>query len=174
LVQIAEETKRLGIPLVFLLLKDNPLESYHLKEGIKSLEAGNLAESSKMAIAHLTVAIESNNVFSDLSRLYLAKAYRSQGNEAKAAEVAISRSPYRSLQGGRPVRLDTVYNDIMRQVASDHGVELVDATKVLEEHPYDYIDFCHFNADGHRRVGELLSSRISRILEVHNTRTAQL
>ena len=61
----------------------------------------------------------------------------------------------------------------MRQVASDHAVELVDAAKVLDEHPYDYIDLCHFNVDGHRRVGELLASRISQILSGRKTSTSQ-
>jgi lysophospholipase L1-like esterase len=168
LSHIAEETKRLGIPLLFLLLHDNPIESYHLKEGIE-----NLTRSDKMAIAHLTVAVEARNTCSDLARIYLAKAYQAQGNTEKAAEVVISRSPFRSLHGGYPIRLDTVYEDIMRQVASDHAVELVDAAKVLDEHPYDYIDLPHFNVDGHRRVGELLASRISQILSGSKTNTSQ-
>jgi lysophospholipase L1-like esterase len=161
LCQVAEQTKRLGIPLLFLLLKDNPLESYHLKEGIE-----NLTRSDEMAIAHLTVAVNARNAFSDLARIYLAKVYQAKGNTKKAAEVVISRPFVRSLHGEHPVRLDTVYNDIMRQVASDYTVELVEAAKVLDAHPYDYIDACHFNVDGHRRVGELLASRISHILSV--------
>jgi lysophospholipase L1-like esterase len=161
LCQIAEETKRLGIPLLFLLLKDNPLESYHLKEGIE-----NLTRSDEMAIAHLTVAVNARNAFSDLARISLAKVYQARGNTEKAAEIAISRPFVRTLHGEHPVRLDTVYNDIMRQVASDYTVELVDAAKVLDEHPYDYIDACHFNVDGHHRVGELLASRISQIFSV--------
>lgn len=164
---IAEETKRLGIPLVFLQLKDNPLESYHLKEGIKSLEGVEATRSDTMAIAHLAVAVESTNMFSDLARLHLAKAYRAQGNGVKAEKALSSSVPFRSLQGGRPIRLDTAYNDIMRQVARDYGVELVDAATVLDEQPEDYIDFCHFNEDGHRRVGALLASRISPLLPVH-------
>jgi lysophospholipase L1-like esterase len=158
LSHIAEKTKRLGIPLIFLLLKDNPIESHYLKEGIEKLK-----RSDKMAIEDLIVAV-GGYMFSDLARIYLAKAYQAQGITEKAAEVVISRSPFRSLHGGHPVRLDTVYNDIMRQVASDYAVELVDGAKVLDEHPYVYIDFCHFNVEGHRRVGELLASRISQIL----------
>ena len=165
---IAEETKHLGIPLLLLLLHDNPIESYHLKEGIE-----NLTRSDKMAIAQLTVAVEARNTCSDLARIYLAKAYQAQGNTEKAAEVVISRPPWRGLHGGYPIRLDTVYTDIMRQVASDHGVEVVDAAKVLDEHPYDYIDLCHFNVDGHRRVGELLASRIAQILLSSKTSTSQ-
>ena len=169
LSHIAEETKRLGIPLLFLLLHDNPIESYHLKEGIE-----NLTRSDKMAIAHLRVAVEARNTCSDLARIYLAKAYQAQGNPEKAAEVVISpRFPLKGLHGGYPIRLDTVYNDIMRQVASDQAVEVVDAAKVLDEHPYDYIDLAHFNVDGHRRVGELLASRISQILSGSKMRTPQ-
>ncbi len=167
LSQIAEEAKRLDIPVLFLLLKDNPLESYHLKEGIKSLEGVAGTKSEAMAIVHLAVAVETTNMFTDLARLYLAKAYQAQGNEAKAGKALISPFPFRSLQGGRPIRLDTTYNDIMRQVASTYGAELVDATKMQDEHPDAYIDFCHFNEEGHRRVAELLASRISHLLSAH-------
>ena len=174
LSQIAEGAKRLGIPLMFLLLKDNPLESYHLKEGIKNLEGVAGAKSESMAIAHLAVAAESTNMFTDLARLYLAKAYQAQDNEAKARNALVSPVPFRSLQGGRPIRLDTSYNDIMRQVASTYGAELVDATNMQDEHPDAYIDFCHFNEDGHRRVAELLASRISHVLSVHTQQAGKV
>lgn len=167
LSQIAEEAKRSGIPLMFLLLKDNPLESYHLNEGIKSLEGAVGIQSESMAIAHLAVAAESTNMFTDLARLYLAKAYQVQGNKEKASAALVSPLPFRSLQGGRPILLDRTYNDIMRQVAGVYGVELVDATVMQDEYPDAYIDFCHFNEDGHRRVAELLAGRIAHFLAVH-------
>ena len=167
LSKIAEEAKRSGIPLMFLLLKDNPLESYHLNEGIKSLEGAVGIQSESMAIAHLAVAAESTNMFTDLARLYLAKAYQAQGNEGKARTALVSPLPFKSLQGGRPIRLDTTYNDIMRQVAGVYGVELVDATKIQDAYPDAYIDFCHFNEDGHRRVAELLAGRIAHFLTIH-------
>jgi lysophospholipase L1-like esterase len=156
---IAEKTKRLGIPLIFLLLKDNPSESRYLKEGIEKLK-----RADNRAVEDLIVAVRAHSMFSDLARIYLAKAYRAQGNTEKAAEVAISPFPFRSLHGGYPVRSDTVYNDIMRQVASDYAVELVDGASVLDQHPLVYSDFCHFDVDGHRMVGELLARRISQIL----------
>src|SRR5262249_41679262 len=99
LCQIAEQTKRLGIPLIFLLLKDNPLESYHLKEGI-----ADLTRSDEMAIPHLTVAANELNAFSDLARIYLAKAYQAQGNTAKAAAVVVSRPFVKTLHGEHPIR----------------------------------------------------------------------
>jgi len=65
------------------------------------------------------------------------------------------------LHGGAPVRLDSAYNDIMREVAMEHGAELVDAAAAL--HFSDYDDFCHFNENGHRKIAELLAERLSRI-----------
>ncbi len=159
LSHIAKEAQRLGIPLIFLALKDNPIESHYLNEGVASLSI-----SAEQAAAYLNVAVESRNTFSDLARIYLAKAYQAQGNPERAAQAVISSRPIRSVHGGLPVRLDAAYNDIMRQVARDHAVALVDATEVLDQNPSDFIDFCHFNADGHRRVGQLLAGRISEIL----------
>lgn len=158
LTHIAEESGRLGIPLLFVLLRDNPIESYHLKQGIE-----NMATSPDMAISHLEVASESSNMFSDLARIYLAKAYEARGDTKKANEVVITQKLNRETSGGSPIRLDTTYHDIMRQVALDHEVEVADAGKVLDEHPSDYIDASHFDADGHRRVGQLLASAISRL-----------
>lgn len=156
LTDMAEQTRRAGIPLVFLLLKDNPIESQHLTEGI-----AQLTTSADRAVAHLKTAMTSNAAFADLARLYLKQTYEAQGNSATAATVVVSRAPIMSLHGGGPVRLDTTYNEIMRQVAHEHGVELVDAGGLLDEHPGDYIDNCHFNVDGHQRVGELLAGRIA-------------
>jgi lysophospholipase L1-like esterase len=74
--------------------------------------------------------------------------------------VRQARSNYDSFRGGQLVRLDTEYNDIMRDVARETGSELVEGADVLEQEPLDFIDNCHFNTDGHRRLGELLARRI--------------
>jgi len=162
LSQIAAETKRLGIPVLFVLLRDDPLLSDHLKRGIASLAERDY----DMAIAYLNATVRSDTMFSEVARLYLAKAYEAKGDKAKAAEAAVSRSVYRSFSGGTLIRLDTDYNDIMREVAAGSHVALLDGAKVLEEQPSAFIDFCHFNADGHRRLGEALAVRISEILAI--------
>jgi lysophospholipase L1-like esterase len=108
-------------------------------------------------------------MFSDLARVYLAQAHEAKGDKAKAADVVISREFYRSFSGGTPIRLDTVYNDIMRQVAAQHHVTLVDGAGALNAQPSVFIDYCHFNEDGHRRIGELLADRVSVMLGVQQT-----
>jgi hypothetical protein len=108
-----------------------------------------------------------------LGRIYLKKAYQMHDRTDEAARAATSFTPFRSLHGGRVIRLDTEYNEIMRYVARQYAVELVDAGKLLNEHPHVYVDGCHFNAAGHRMVGELLATRISAILLAKNTRLSR-
>ena len=58
------------IPLIFLKLNDNPVDTAFLRQGIAQLEAGELED----AIDTLTVAVSLRNDYSDLARLYLAQA----------------------------------------------------------------------------------------------------
>ncbi len=104
-------------------------------------------------------------MFSELARLYLARTYEAKGDKAHATDAAVTRSIYRSFSGGTLIRLDSDYNEIMRQVATENNVSILDGAAVLEEHPSVFIDFCHFNADGHHLLGERLAARISAILE---------
>src|SRR5215813_539175 len=69
LEEIAKETRKDDIPLVFILLKDNPLQTELLDQGIERLSGHDYAA----AISALKAAVESENMFSDLARLYLAK-----------------------------------------------------------------------------------------------------
>jgi len=160
LSEIAADAKRLGIPVLFVLLRDDPLLSEHLKKGVGRFEKGDY----DAAIAYLDSALWSHPMFRDLARVYLAKVYEAQGEDSKAAKAATTSSIYRSFTGGTLVRLDTDYNEIMREVAADNGVAVVDGAAVLEERPSVFVDFCHFNPNGHRRLAELLAGRISDLL----------
>ena len=160
LSEIATETKRVGVPLLFVLLRDDPLLSEHLKKGVARFEAGDYDAAS----AYLNSALWSHPMFRDLARVYLAKVYQAQGEDSKAQKVAATPSMYRSFSGGTLIRLDTEYNEIMRQVAADNAVSVLDGAAVLEERPSVFVDFCHFNPDGHRRLAELLAARISNLL----------
>src|SRR5690349_18757124 len=76
---IAEEAKRQNIRVMFMLLKDNPLKTDHLRKGIEAFRTSNY----DMAFGYLNGVVEqsrhesifSRNAFSDLARLYLAKVY---------------------------------------------------------------------------------------------------
>ena len=80
------------------------------------------------------------------------------------AENMLTVIPTRSLHGGSPVYLDTDYNRIMKNVATEYAIEVVDAGHVLDENPSDYTDFCHFNANAHRKIAHLLRDRLAAIL----------
>lgn len=161
LAAIARQTSREGIPLVFILLRDNPLSSGYLNRGIDRLAKGDYAA----AIEYFNALVRTNSMHSDLGRIYLARAYRATGRNHEAEEVlrAGERSIY--LLGGRPVRLDSDYNALMREVAEQYKADVVDAASVLDRDPYDYIDFCHFDSVGHRKVAELVAVELARTLK---------
>jgi hypothetical protein len=89
--------------------------------------------------------------------------YRSTGKPDAADRVATA-VPYWSLHGGRPIVLDTIYNDAMREVATEYHVEIVDARAVLEGYPGVFIDNAHFDARGHKIVADLLVGPIENLL----------
>ncbi|OGI62659.1 MAG: hypothetical protein A2W18_02790 [Candidatus Muproteobacteria bacterium RBG_16_60_9] len=168
LAAIAAATRRLGIPLIFLSLRDNPLDTGALRKGIASSARGD----HEAAIEYLTTTIRARSWFAYLARIHLVGEYRARGDSAKAEEILLTRDTPPMFGDGRSIRLDSTYNDIMRDVARDSGAELVDGAVVLDQDPFVYIDFCHFNAIGHQRIGELLARRIERLLAVHKTSAA--
>jgi lysophospholipase L1-like esterase len=157
LTYIARRSKELGVPVMFILLRDNPLQTDHLRRGIASLRERDY----ETAVAYLNSAVRSGQMFSDLARIYLAQAFEAEGDPTQAARAAKTSIESRSVTGGKVVRMDTDYNEIMRAVATENHVELIDGASVLEAHPAVFIDFCHFDAHGHSLLGELLARRIA-------------
>ena len=84
------------------------------------------------------------------------------GKNSEAAAVLRGGERVVYLLDGLPIRLDWDYNTIMRQVAGQYNVDLVDAASVLEKDPYVFIDFCHFDSAGHRKVAELLAADLAK------------
>jgi lysophospholipase L1-like esterase len=160
LAGIAELAHRAGVPLVFVALNDNPLQSDHLNRGIAALER----KDQDAALAYLTSASASHRMFSNLARIYLAQVLTARGDVAKAKSALAGGELYRSFSGGTVIRRDRVYNDIMRQVARATGVIVVEAGAALDKRPSVYTDFCHFNAEGHRIVADLLAPRVAAAL----------
>jgi hypothetical protein len=158
--EIAATARALRVPVVFLVLRDSPLEVASIRAGVKALHQGEF----EAAIAHLQQAVQGPQMLSMLGRIYLSQALAAKGDKARAAQVLKTRSNYDSFRGGQLVRLDTEYNDIMRDVARETSSALVDGAELLEREPLDFIDICHFNTNGHRRLGEHLAGRIGAIL----------
>jgi lysophospholipase L1-like esterase len=103
-------------------------------------------------------------MFSNLARVYLAQALTARGDVARAKSTLAGGELYRSFSGGTVVRRDRVYNEIMRQVARATGAIVVEAGAALDKRPSVYVDFCHFNAEGHRIVADLLAPRVAAAL----------
>jgi lysophospholipase L1-like esterase len=66
---------------------------------------------------------------------------------------------------GQLAYVDREYNDIMREVAAQYDIPVVDAASALETDPFVFIDFCHFNTDGHRKVAEVLAPALGELLQ---------
>jgi hypothetical protein len=145
------------VPVMFVVLRDSPLQVGPLRAGVENVRRGNF----NAAIAQLEQALQGPPMFSTLARIYLAEALAAKGDKKGTAQMLRTRSRYDSFRGGHLVRLDTEYNDIMREVARETGSEVVEGADVLEQEPMDFLDNCHFNVDGHRRLGELLAKRIA-------------
>jgi len=159
LVRMVELARTRNMDVVLLLLKDNPIQTNYLRKGIESLNRSQF----ETATEYLKITNNSELWFSTLSRIYLARIYSMQGR-TEEAENLLTVIPTRSLHGGSPVHLDTDYNQIMKDVAKEHTVEVVDAGHVLDENPSDYTDFCHFNSNAHRKIARLLRDRLTAIL----------
>jgi lysophospholipase L1-like esterase len=160
LTAIAEDAHRAGIPLVFVALNDNPLQSDHLNRGIAALKRSD----QDAALAYLTSASVSHRMFSNLARIYLAQVLTARGDAARAKSTLANGELYRSFSGGTVIRRDSAYNDIMRQVARATGAIVIEAGAALDKRPSVYIDYCHFNAEGHRIVADLLAPRVTAVL----------
>ena len=72
---------------------------------------------------------------------------------------------FSSLVGGYPIALDTDYHAVMRDVASEHGIPVVDAASELNKHPDVFWDYCHFDEKGHEIAGRMVAEAIKAHLQ---------
>ena len=93
-----------------------------------------------------------------------AVAELSRRHNIRLVFVLFNDSPLVTDDRERGMHRDRVYNDLMRQVAAEYAVPLVDAGHLLDRDPSVYIDFAHFDARGHEMVAGLLKDVISDLL----------
>ena len=158
LTKMVQWAKQHGAAVAFILLGDNPNQTMQLRDGLKSLDEGNLDQ----AITSLNQAKDDHDDqwFSALARLYLSKAYKQKGQNDKAQEVLSMDNAIAGVTGGYPVILDTEYQQIVKEIAAEHGIPIVDAVRELNKTPDVYWDFCHFDERGHATVGRLVADAI--------------
>ena len=157
LTEIALWAKQHGIPVVFILLHDNPNDTYSLRQGIKYLAE----KDYELAIKYLLFAKDRpNSWFVGLARLYLSKAYTEIGMKHEAEQALILKNAPVTFHGGYPIALDSEYNRIMRDVAEQFGAQVLDAGSELDKMPGVYIDAGHLDGEGHAIVGRFVADVI--------------
>jgi len=161
LERIARFCQERHVPLVFVVFQDNPTHSEHLRAGIAHLNN----ERYEQAETELRVAVTMDNWFSDLARKYLAVVLEHRGASEEAASVATLSFPAsRMTHGGKPIRLDTEYNEIVRAVAREYGTTVVEAGQVLARDASLYLDLAHPDERGHRLIAKLLNHALDGLL----------
>ena len=161
LERIARFCQERHVPLVFVAFQDNPAHSEHLRAGIAHLNAGRQAQAE----AELRIAVNMDNWFSDLARKYLAVVLEQRGASEEATITASLTLPaWKLTHGGRPLRLDSEYNDIVRAVARRHGAVVVEVGQVLARDASLYLDLAHPDERGHRIVATLVNNALDSLL----------
>ena len=155
LTRIADVSNEKKIPMIFLLLKDNPANTEHLTKGIELLNNSEYQE----AIREFRIC-RGQMIHSVIARRYLYEAYEKLGFPEKAEESLFLKDIWLGAHGGFPVYPDFLYNEIMIAVARERNIELVDAGSLLNQDPGVYIDGVHFYPEGHAKVGHLIFDSI--------------
>jgi lysophospholipase L1-like esterase len=158
LAKMADIARDHKIPLIFLLLSDNPLHTEHLNRGLEFSEKAQY----EMAAREFMIGARTNNWHSDLAKKHLARVYEKQNAFADAKEIARIKPREPSVHGGFPLYRDAEYHEIMSSVAREYGVPLVDAGHALE--PSVYLDHCHPDDRGHKVIATLLYAAISDVM----------
>ena len=170
LEKIARLCKEHNVPLVFIVLQDNPAHTKHLRDGLSHLTNGRYETAEQ----ELRIAVNLDNWFSDLARKYLANLLEQRGafEEARAI-AAITLPTWQYTHGGRPLYLDTEYNEIMRTVGKEYAAAVVEAGASLARDPSMYLDLCHPDERGHRVIARLIAQAFDTLPVVPYIATAR-
>jgi GDSL-like Lipase/Acylhydrolase family len=152
---IAEYGRAHGIPVIFLLLKDNPYYTSQIWRGIKNREAGEYDLAARAFTIGLT-----NRASGALARKHLALTYAELGALEKADHVGRLERQSEPFDGFSPIYLDREYNEIMLAVGKEFGIEVVDARPMLDADPKVFLDICHPDEVGHARIAALMLAAI--------------
>lgn len=151
LTRIVQTARGRNIPLVFIMTGDNPDWMLPIREALARGKAGD----AKAEIGLLQQAVQARNALTPLARLELARVLEAAGNAEAARDVRTDPYPFNSVLGGYPIYRDDQYQQILSDVAARNAVPLVDAR--LLDRPDVFMDFCHFNAQGHGLVADLVA-----------------
>ena len=145
-----------GARAIFVILNDNPDAVANIRAGMAHIESGQLAE----AVEILSAAALNNETYTTLARMQLSRAYTLMNRSDKAQSARWVENVYQAFDGGEPLHPDALYNRIMREVAIEQGVDVVEAGRTLNNAGGVYFDFCHVNEHGHYLIARELAALI--------------
>jgi len=156
--KIVEYGRERKIPVVFILLKDNPYYTSQIRMGLAYRERGDYEH----AIRAFTIG-QTNTITGTMSRKFLAETYAMSGAKDKADEAGRIEPMLESVGGFWPVVLDYVYNNVMIEVGREMGVKVVDARPMLDANPEMFIDMCHPDEIGQSRLAQLVFGAVKAV-----------
>jgi lysophospholipase L1-like esterase len=156
--RIAQYGLERNIPVIFLLLKDNPYYTEQIRRGIELRNAGEYNRAIRAFTLGLT-----NQISGTLSRKYLALTYDQAGESEKARSAGRIERQLEPIDGLHVIHLDSEYNKIMLEVGQEFGLTVVDARAMLDAHPEQFIDLCHPDEFGHARIAELMLRAVKEV-----------
>ncbi len=149
--KIVEYGRDRKIPVIFMLLKDNPYYTSQIRIGLADRDRGDYVHAARA----FTIG-ETNGITGTMSRKFLVETYAAAGENEKAEEAA-RMEPMRETVGGfYPIVPDYVYNNVMIEVGREMGVKVVDARPMLDANPEMFIDMCHPDEIGQSRLARLV------------------
>jgi hypothetical protein len=155
--KIAEYGQLHGIPVIFVVLKDNPYYSEMVRVGLGYRERGDNAHAVRAFRIGLMGAAHT------LSRRYLAETYDRTGQPDKAAEVARMELQADTIGGFAPIYLDSLYNDLMIDVGREMGAGIVDARAMLDANPELFLDMSHPDAVAQSGIAQLVLDAVKTV-----------
>jgi len=155
LMKMADMAEAHKIPVIFLVLNDNPVHTQYVNRGLELFEKAQY----DLAAREFMVGVRTMNWHTDLAQKYLAKVYEEQNASDDVKKIVrLIRERQSSVHGGVPLYRDVKYNEIMRSVAREHAVTVVEAGHALE--PSMYLDHCHPDERGHKAIADLLYAAV--------------
>ncbi len=149
LEQIADLATANGVPLLFLVLQDNPNIMALTKRGEQLRKQGKLREASNV----LHQAIVLKPLIAELPKLLMARTLEELGEHQKAHKIANVRARF-AYDGGGPLRIDSQYAEAMIEVAQRKEVKVFDARALLQANPHVFYDVVHFDELGHKILAQ--------------------
>jgi len=158
---IAAFCKERGIACVFLAMADTPVLGKAFAEARRLREAGRPDEAaailSRLMASDLKPAMRDYAWPPALYETGLALEAQGRPVEAQAAfREGAHKAAFWSIMGGLLVRHTGPYLEALRRVAETESIPVVSVDRAFADRPELFHDNCHYTAEGHRRIAELL------------------